>query len=136
MSNDLKDIGAYEKAHQRFVQEAYLAVLLNENAEILHSNNTFINLETYYGKSVYPIFPFLEHLLQPAISELSINLIEMDLHQKNVKYRCIIRAFEEEDKVFYFVVLQNVEWHYQELLRIQQERNEAVISREMSILRK
>jgi len=129
-------IKIFEKAHQDFVQEAYLTVLLNEEAEILYSNNTLTNLENMYGKPVYTVFPFLEHLLQPSVPEISINLLEANLDQNNVKYRCIIKSFETEGKVFFFVILQNVEWHYQELFRIQQERNEAVIDKEMAILKK
>jgi|JI8StandDraft_2_1071088.scaffolds.fasta_scaffold03094_8 hypothetical protein len=129
-------IDLFEKAHQDFVQEAYLTILLNEEAEVLCSNNTLINLEPFYGQSVYTVFPFLEHLLQIGIPELSINLLEANLNQKNIKYRCIIKSFEKEDSTFFFVILQNVEWHYQELFRIQQERNEAVISKEMAILKK
>jgi hypothetical protein len=129
-------IELFEKAHQDFVQEAYLTILLSEDAQILYSNNTLTNLEPFYGQSIYPVFPFLEHLLQPNIPELSINLLEANLNQTNIKYRCIIKSFEKESETFFFVILQNVEWHYQELFRIQQERNEAVISKEMAILKK
>ncbi|MDX1904393.1 MAG: hypothetical protein SFU27_09575 [Thermonemataceae bacterium] len=125
----------FHQSHQNFVKEAYLAFLVNDKGELLHSNNTLIDLSAYYGESIFQIFPFLESLLIADIPEISMNLIETDLYEKNIKYRCNIKSINRQSEVLFFVVLQNVDWHYQELQRVQQERNEAVIQKEIAFLK-
>ena len=128
MSNNHKHI--FEQAHQLFARDTHLAILLDEWAQVLYSNNSFVNLESYYHQSILPIFPFLEHLLMPTVPEISINFVETVLYEKVVNYRCIIRAFEQFSEQYYFVILQDVSWYHQELQRIQQERNEAYLAKE------
>jgi hypothetical protein len=120
----------FEQAQALFARDTHLAILLDEQANILVSNNSFFNLEVHYQQSVFLVLPFLEHLLQPTVPEISINFVEMNLYDKVVKYRCIIRAFEQFGEQYYFVILQDVSWYYQELQRIQQERNEAYLAKE------
>ncbi|GAB4127663.1 MAG: hypothetical protein OHK0045_19250 [Raineya sp.] len=128
---DYKEI--FEQAHQLFARDTHLAILLNEQACILCSNNSFVNLEPLYKQSIFPIFPFLEHLLIPTIPEVSINFVETILYEKVGNYRCIIRSFEQFGEQLYFVILQDVSWYHQELQRIQQERNEAYLAKEKII---
>ncbi len=123
----------FEQAHQLFARDTHLAILLDEQACILCSNNSFINLEPIYEQSVFSVFPFLEHLLIPTVPELSINFVETILYENVVNYRCIIRSFEQFGKHYYFVILQDVSWYHQELQRIQQERNEAFLAKEKVI---
>lgn len=125
-----RDKYIFEQAHQLFARDTHLAFLLDEEARVLYSNNSFINLENYYQNSILPIFPFLEHLLMPNVPEVSINFVETVLYGKVVNYRCIIRAFEQSNKQYYFVILQDVSWYHQELQRVQQERNEAYLAKE------
>lgn len=125
-----RDKYIFEQAHQLFARDTHLAILLDEQAQILYSNNSFIDLANYNGQSIIPIFPFLEHLLMPTVPEISINFVETVLYEKVVNYRCIIRAFEQFGKQYYFVILQDVSWYHQELQRIQQERNEAYLAKE------
>lgn len=120
----------FEQAHQLFARDTHLAILLDEQAQVLCSNNSFINLENNYQQSVFAVFPFLEHLLMPTVPEISINFVETTLYDKLVNYRCIIRSFEQFGNQYYFVILQDVSWYHQELQRIQQERNEAYIANE------
>lgn len=127
---DKNHIDIFEQAHQLFARDTHLAILLDEQANVLCSNNSFVNLENCYHQSIFPIFPFLEHLLMPTVPEISINFVETILHDTVVNYRCIIRAFEQFGEQYYFVILQDVSWYHQELQRIQQERNEAYLAKE------
>lgn len=124
------DKSVFEQAHQLFARDTHLAILLDVEARVLYSNNSFVNLENYYQNSILPIFPFLEHLLMPTVPEVSINFVETVLYDKTVNYRCIIRSFEQFSRQYYFVILQDVSWYHQELQRIQQERNEAYLAKE------
>lgn len=125
----------FEQAHCLFARDTHLAMLLDVNARILHSNNSFVSLENSYGQSVYTLFPFLEHLLSVDIQEVSINFIEAELYDKLMQFRCIIRFFEQYGEQFYFVIMQDVSWYHNELQKIQQERNEFYLERE-KILKK
>jgi hypothetical protein len=120
----------FEQAHALFARDTHLAILLDEQANILVSNNSFFNLEPHYNQSVFQVLPFLEHLLQPTVPEISINFVETILYEKVVNYRCVIRSFEQFGEQYYFVILQDVSWYHQELQRIQQERNEAYLAKE------
>lgn len=120
----------FEQAQALFARDTHLAILLDRNGTLLHSNNSFLNLEPEYGQSIVSVFPFLEHLLIPDIQEVSINFIETALYDKVMKFRCIIRFFEQYGEHFYFVIMQDVSWYHSELQKIQQERNEFYLERE------
>ncbi len=126
----------FEQAYRLFARDTHLAMLLDINAQILHSNNSFLDLEDSYGQSAYTLFPFLEHLLSRDIQEVSINFIETKLYDKLMQFRCIIRSFEQYGEYFYFVIMQDVSWYHQELQRIQQERNEFYLEREKTLKKK
>lgn len=128
MKPNYKEI--FEQAHALFARDTHLAILLDKNGTLLHSNNSFLNLEPEYGQSIISVFPFLEHLLIPDIQEVSINFIETTLDNKVMKFRCIIRFFEQYDEHFYFVIMQDVSWYHSELQKIQQERNEFYLEHE------
>lgn len=122
---------------QDFLSQWYQFVLFDQTGIILDSNNTFADLTTLYGQSVYQFNLFLEGL-QPVIealdttqSELFFPRMEMPFGEKEGVFDYTIRRIEVGNEVFYVWVVEDNTMHNKYLSLVQQERNDTYIENEL-----
>jgi serine phosphatase RsbU (regulator of sigma subunit) len=125
---------------QKYEKEAIQYVFFEEKGKIINSNNTFIDLSNAYGQSVYDFFPFLDSLngvFEGVETEESFYFprVEMPVGERNGVFDyTITKKIINNIAVIFVAILDNTQ-NNKYLFDVQQERNDAVIAKEIAQLK-
>ncbi len=133
----LENFKDFQQKHEKDIIQY---VFFKETGSIIHSNNTFIDISKYYGQPVYAFFPFLESL--SAIFEtieteepLFFPRVEMPVGERNGVFDYTITKKIIDGTSVIFVAIQDNTQNNKYLFDVQQERNDAVIAKEIAQLK-
>ncbi len=127
-------IGKYEA---KIIQ--YL--LCNSGGDLLVSNNSLIRLQSRIGENLFNLFPALEALrddilaLSKERSQIFLPRVETNSPDLKGIYDYTIEKIFFRDKPYLFVVIHDNTLHNHYWTHVQQERNDAVIAKELSDLK-
>ena len=133
----LENFKDFQKEHEKDVVQY---VFFEDTGSIIHSNNTFIDISKHYGQSVYAFFPFLESLsaIFESISTqepLFFPRVEMPVGMRNGVFDyTITKKIINNIAVIFVAILDNTQ-NNKYLFDVQQERNDAVIAKEVAQLK-
>ena len=126
----------FKDFQQKYEKDILQYIFFEETGKIIHSNNTFVDINEHYGQSVYDFFPFLESL--SAIFEtIQINeplffpRVEMPVGERNGVFDYTITKKIVDNISVIFVAILDTTQNNKYLFDVQQERNDAVIAKEI-----
>ena len=121
---------------QKYEKEAIQYVFFEEKGKIISSSNTFIDLSDVYGQSVYDFFPFLDSLngvFEGIETEeyFYFPRVEMPVGKRDGVFDyTITKKIIDNVPVIFVAILDNTQ-NNKYLFDVQQERNDAVIAKEI-----
>lgn len=126
----------FKDFQQQYEKDIVQYVFFEETGKIIHSNNTFIDINNHYGQSVYDFFPFLESL-RTIFESIEIDeplffpRVEMFVGERNGVFDYTITKKIVDNIPLIFVAILDSTQNNKYLFGVQQERNDAVIAKEI-----
>ncbi|TAH19293.1 MAG: hypothetical protein EAZ08_08980 [Cytophagales bacterium] len=132
------------KIHEVLIayQQEYLSqwcqfILFDQKGDILVSSNSFSDLHSYYGTSIYQLNFFLESLqsvietLDATQDELFFPRMEIPFGEKTGVFDYTIKRIEDQNEIYYVWIVEDNTAHNRYLSLVQQERNDTYIENEL-----
>lgn len=134
MSKSNEILVAYQ---QKYLSQWCQFVLFDQKGDVLVSNNSFADINAYYGTSIYQLNFFLESLqaviesLDSTQDELFFPRMEIPFGEKAGVFDYTIKRIEYENEIYYIWIVEDNTAHNQYLSLVQQERNDTYIENEL-----
>jgi serine phosphatase RsbU (regulator of sigma subunit) len=116
-------------------------LLCNSSGDLLLSNNSLIRLQARIGENLFRLFPVLEGLREEIMAlskernQIFLPRIETNSPELKGIYDYTIEKIFFRDKNYLFVVIHDNTLHNHYWTQVQQERNDAIIAKEVAELK-
>ena len=115
-------------------------VIFDFDGLLLNSCNTLIDLSQYKSNSLFEKFPIIESLcaqfndLEVNGETISIPRIEMKIDEEDRYFDYIFSKIEVENSHSILLIINDYTAQYEYLIKVQQERNEAIVDNEYLLI--
>lgn len=116
-------------------------LLCNSGGDLLLSNNSLIRLQARIGENLFRLFPALEGIREEILalskerSQIFLPRVESNSPDLKGIYDYTIEKIFFREKTYLFVVIHDNTLHNHYWTQVQQERNDAVIAKEVAELK-